>query len=145
MLTRQSTSAYHNATAGGATYSSLLQLVYSNLAQDLMRAAHAVRGKNIEARCAASTHALALLGHLESWLQDMDEHTLAESLQQFYNMLRVSILRLQAAPDAAMFETCAQLVLDTRAAWQAKEGSLLTSSAATAGLQSEPAAISFHA
>lgn len=133
MRTQQSTSAYQSASASGATQAGLLQLVYGSLAQDLLRAARAVRDGDIEARCAASNHALLLLGHLESWLDNLDEPHLAESLQAFYSMLRTAILHLQAVPDAALFESYAQAVLDTRAAWQVKESSYFAAST-TVGL-----------
>ena len=146
MLTRQTTSAYQNATASGATQAGLLQLVYSHLAQDLLRAAEAVGVNNIEARCASSNHALLLLGHLESWLDCLEEPTLAESLRGFYRMLSNSILQLQAAPDALLFEKAAQLVLDTRAVWQLKEQRLSSTYRDTAALPAIGAgSISFSA
>lgn len=146
MLYQQSRSAYQTAAASGATQAGLLQLVYTRLAQDLLQAADAIRKDDIEGRCAASKHALLLLGHLESWVSDVKDHALAESLRAFYAMLRTAVLAQQAALDHARLEQCAQLVLDTRAAWQAKEEDALSSSHGTIpGAYTEPERISFQA
>lgn len=129
MLTRQNWSAYQSAAASGATTQiGLLQLVYGRLAQDLLEAANATRQNSIAVRCAASNHALLLLGHLQSWLDADADPALAASLGAFYAMLRRSILQEQAAPRFAKFEELAQVVLDTQAAWRDKEERLLSSS-----------------
>lgn len=147
MQTRHSTSAYQDASASGATLAGLMQLVYSHLAQDLLRAADAVQNNNIATRCAASNHALLLLGHLESWVNELDEPPLAESLHSFYRMLVTSILQLQATPSESGFRQYAQLVLDTRAAWQKRAESLVDAVSQSAFAQSHPGAegFSFHA
>ena len=143
---QQSRSAYQTAAVNGATQAGLLQLVYTRLAQDFLRAAEAVRQNKIGERCTASNHALLLLGHLESWIPDLGDPKLAESLAAFYAMLRASVLQLQATLDAAKFEECAQLVLQMRAAWQAKEDNLLTAAGSVAAApRPAPGSLSFHA
>ncbi|MGI4830061.1 MAG: flagellar protein FliS [Janthinobacterium lividum] len=109
------------AAADGATHVGMLVLVYDAIARDLIKAGQAVRSPDIERRCAVSGHALLLLGHLESWVDFLDDPRLCTSLQSFYAMLRTRILQLQSAPNAAEFEKLAQLVCDTRAVWQARE------------------------
>jgi flagellin-specific chaperone FliS len=126
MLYQQSRSAYQNAAASGATQVALLQLVYTRLAQDFLQAAQAIHRADIDARCAASKHALLLLAHLESWLPSMGDPGLVQSLTAFYQMLRASVLREQANLSATQLEACAQLILETRAAWQSKEENLLS-------------------
>lgn len=121
MVHQQSRSAYQFAAASSASVATLHQLAYSQIAQDLLCAAAAVRQADISARCAASNHALLLLGHLDSWVDGMKEPALAQSLRAFYVFLRHAILNLQIAPDAAAFERTASLLLDTRTAWHQKE------------------------
>ena len=121
MLHRESTLAYQTAAASGAiTQADLLQLVYRHLAQDLLRAGNATRRNEVEARCNASKHALLLLGHLEGWINLIEEAEVEESLQAFYKMIRSSLLHLQSFPDVNGFEQLAQYVLDISAAWQTK-------------------------
>ncbi len=113
--------AYQMAAADGATHAGMVVLVYDGLARDLIQAAQAARQNNIERRCIASEHAMLLVGHLEQWVELVDDSRLAAGLRDFYAMLRTRILQVQASAKPADFEDLAQLVCDTRAAWQAKE------------------------
>ena len=113
--------AYQSAAADGATHIGLLVIVYNAIAGYLLRSAEAVRANDIELRCSSSGHVLLLLGHLESWLDCIDDAAIVASLRAFYAMLRARILQLQAAPQAHQFEELASLVSETRATWEAKE------------------------
>ena len=146
MSYEQSRSAYQTAAASGATHGVLVQLVYTHLAQDLLRAADAMRQRSVEGRCAASKHALLLLGHLESWVDELSEPDLAMSLRSFYGMLRTSVLAQQKQLDPSVLEQCANMVLETRAAWQQKEAQLAIAGVG-AGPMLPPSAgpFSFHA
>ncbi len=124
MLYQQSRSAYHFAAGAGATQAGLTQLVYTHLAQDLLHAAEAIRNGHIQVRCAASNHALMLLGHVESWSAELEDPGLAQSLRAFYTMLRICVLQSQTASDPLLLEESAQRVLEMRAVWQAKEESM---------------------
>ena len=115
--------AYQSAAAEGATHIGMLVLVYDALVKDFIKAAAAVRREDIEARCSASSHALLLLGHLDSWVELIDDPILASSLTDFYGILRGELLRLQAEPEAASFENLAQRISETKTSWQAKESS----------------------
>lgn len=158
-MNQRNTLAYQMAAADGATHAGMVVLVYDGIAKDLIHVARAIRENSIERRCAASEHALLLIGHLEPWIETMDDPRLAEALRGFYAMLRTRIVQMQAIAEAAGFEDLAQLVFDTRAAWQAKEQTSRTAERhkrAMAGSQPEggnsdsswtsmsPAAFSFH-
>lgn len=158
-MNQRNTLAYQMAAADGATHAGMVVLVYDGIAKDLIHAARAVRENSIERRCAASEHALLLIGHLEQWIEAMDDPHLAEALRGFYAMVRTRIVQMQAIAEAAGFEDLAQLVFDTRAAWQAKEQTSRTPDQhknVTPGSYSEggnsdsswasisPAAFSFH-
>lgn len=125
MLNRTSSAAYQAAAMSGATQMQLLQLVYGRVAQDLLQAAEAVRCGKIAERCQASEHALLLLGHVESWVDQMDDPSLAEGLRQFYRMLRARVLQLQASPSPEAFVELSHYVLDALGAWRTKENELL--------------------
>ena len=125
MATNQSATAYRMAAASGATHLGLLVLVYDALAADLQRAAAAIQRGSISERCGASNHALALLGHLESWTRLMDSPGLSESLDHFYAYLRAQILSLQRGSTAEDFFILSELVSTMRSTWQQKEAMLL--------------------
>ena len=112
---------YRQMAGDGATYIGLLLVVYDTLAEDFRRAGDAVERGDIPARCAATNHALLLLGHLESWTGSLDDAVLAASLLQFYGYLRAQALRLQVAKAPAEFFELARLVGETRACWQKRE------------------------
>ena len=143
MLYQQSRSAYHFAAGAGATQAGLTQLVYTHLAQDLLHAADAIRNGHIEARCAASKHALMLLGHLESWSAELEDPGLAQSLRAFYAMLRTCVLQSQAASDSLLLEESAQRVLEMCTVWQTKEANMRSALCSTVAVPLlEPGTIS---
>lgn len=113
--------AYQGAAAEGATHIGLLVLVYNSIVGDLLRAADAVRNSDIGVRCSSSAHALTLLGHVESWLDVLDDADLVVSLRVFYSTVRARIMQLQAAPDASQLENLANLISETGVAWKIKE------------------------
>lgn len=113
--------AYQMAAADGATHVGLMVLVYDAIAADLVKASKAVRDRDVELRCSRSNHALLLLGHLDSWIDLIDEPILATSMRQFYAMVRARIMQLQAAADADEFDQLADLISQTRACWQQKD------------------------
>lgn len=123
-MRQQSQIGYRMAAADGATQIGLIMVVYDAIAADLHKAGHAAQAGDIAGRCAASSHALLLVGHLESWLDSLDDSRLRASLVDFYGMLRQTIVVLQREARASGFEALAQLVCDTRAVWQSKEQTL---------------------
>jgi flagellin-specific chaperone FliS len=116
----RSSRLYRTLAAEGSTHVDLLIGVYDALAEELRRAAAAVAGRDIAGRCKASERALLLVGHLESWIEFLQEKSLQETLTQFYAHLRSEILRLQTATSSQPFNDLALQVSETRAAWQKK-------------------------
>ena len=135
MITSSET-LYRHAATEGATYIGLLIVVYDSLAEDLRRAALAVTRNDIAGRCAASNHALLLLGHLESWTNSVEDLTLKTSLSEFYAYVRSQTVAIQAQPEPERFHELARLISETRAAWQQKEA--LHHQAAPVSLPSAP-------
>lgn len=116
-----SESYYRRASAEGATYVGLLVVVYDTLAGDFRNAGAAAARGDIAGRCEATNHALLLLGHLESWVDSLDDAALQDSLRQFYSHLRSQAIALQVTTGSEGFEELARLVAETRATWQQKE------------------------
>ena len=114
--------AYRTASADSTTQLGLLIEVYDAIASDLRDAGSASLQNDIAARCEHCNHAFTLLGHVESWVDLLDEPTLATSLKSFYGMLRTRILQLQQQRSNEQgFEELAGLVTETRAVWQRKQ------------------------
>ncbi len=113
--------AYRNSATEGASHIDILLACYDALAEDIRLAGEfAVKG-DVVSRCRHSEHALLLIGHLESWVSLLDDPELAESLTNFYQYLRVEILRLQVNCELEKFTTLALIVCETRAVWQSKQ------------------------
>ena len=117
--------AYRQAAASGATQVGLLIVVYDAFTEDLRRVGDCVRIQDVAGRCRFSTHALLLLGHLESWIDNVGDARLASALSQFYGFLRARIAELQRKAEGQEVDALADIVLGTRAAWQHKEQMLL--------------------
>ena len=120
MKLHQSGSAYRDASLDGATHIDSLTKVYEALAADLFQAGQALQERKIQQRCAASNHALFLLGHLDTWAEALDDSTLAQGLGQFYAYLRWKIVGLQTKGTRSDFEKLSSLVLEVRSTWQEK-------------------------
>lgn len=121
MATSYSQVAYRTASASGATHIGILLLVYDALAGDLRKASEAVARGDISERCTHSNHALLLLGHVQEWCASLDDEALERSLTAFYEHLRVSLFQYQRDGTPQGFAGLANLVAETRAAWQKKE------------------------
>ncbi len=128
-MNENSSSAYRSAAADGATYTDMLLLVYDAITKDLLQAGQAAERMQVEARCRHSNHALLLVGHVESWVDLLDDPKLVSSLVLFYGMLRTRILQLQQSNSSAEFQDLANFVCEARAAWQRKQQNALNSSA----------------
>ena len=116
----QSGSAYREASLEGATHIEALTLVYEAIAADLLKAGHALQGGRIQERCDASNHALFLLGHLETWTEDLHDAALSESLRAFYGFLRGRIVGLQSKGSRADFEKLSGVVMEVKSTWEKK-------------------------
>ena len=126
-MTPSTTSLYRQVAAEGATYIGLLTVVLDSLAEDVRLAGIAATRGDIPGRCSASNHAFLLLGHLESWADEMDEPALKTSLLSFYCYVRNALIALQAETNEQRFRDLAIHVTQLRAAWQAKEVEVLQS------------------
>lgn len=109
---------YRSVALESSTHLDLVIGVYDAIAADLHQCAIAVSACDISARCQASDRAMLLVGHLENWLEFLNEKPLQDSLGQFYGYLRAEILRLQTTTQPQGFLDLALRVSETRAAWQ---------------------------
>ncbi len=120
-MTMESLRAYRDSATGCGTHIDVLLVCYDALAADLRSAETAAVGQDILGRCRHSNHALLLLGHLEGWLSLLDDETLQQTLERFYQYLRTELLRLQVAAEPSSYTMLAMRVCEARAAWQRKQ------------------------
>jgi flagellar protein FliS len=96
----------------------LLIALFDTLAGDLRRAAEAQRENDIERRCREVRHALLVVGHLESWVNQGTGGVLAQELAAFYAALRCKLIEAEASRSAETLEQQMFRVLDLREHWQ---------------------------
>jgi flagellar protein FliS len=109
--------AYRMASAEGASGLGLLVALCDTLAGDLRRAAEAQRNQNLEQRSRELTHALAVMGILENWI-DPQSGELAQKLMSLYGAMRRNIMQAQALQSAEMLEEQMKTALSMREVWQ---------------------------
>ena len=105
----------------GASHIDVLLACYDALSENLRSAGQAAETGEIEARCSYSQRALLLVGHLQSWVDVLEEEALKDSLLSFYAYLRAEVLRLQLESKAEPYRTLALRICETRAAWQERK------------------------
>jgi Flagellin-specific chaperone FliS len=113
--------AYRQAAVVGANGLGLLIALFDTMAGNLRRAAAAQREDNIEGRCREVTHALMVIGQLESALNLGSGGELADKLALFYSTARNRLIEAQAKQSVAMLEQEMVTMLALRASWQQVE------------------------
>ena len=109
--------AYRENDVRGATSVRLVVLLYDQLIQDLIRAAHAIEQDDVELRTKMLNHAILVLAHLQSPLDFAKGGKVAKDLDNFYNLLRHNLVQVQFHP--SKLAICQQItdVQALRAAW----------------------------
>jgi len=121
--------AYREADVRGATAVRLVVLLYEQIVRDLTQAAQAVEQNDIELRTRCINHAILVVGYLQSPLDFGKGGKVAKDLDQFYNVLRQSLMQVQFFPSKIGMS---QLITDTlavREAWtevERAEAALIT-------------------
>ena len=90
--------AYRENDVRGATSVRLVVLLYDQLIQDLIRAAHAIEQNDVELRTKMLNHAILVLAHLQSPLDFAKGGKVAKDLDNFYNLLRHNLVKVQFYP-----------------------------------------------
>ncbi len=80
--------AYRENDVGGATSVRLVVLLYDQLIQDLIRAAHAIEQNDIELRTKMLNHAILVIAHLQSPLDFAKGGKVAQDLNYFVQSLQ---------------------------------------------------------
>ena len=109
--------AYRENDVRGATSIRLVVLLYDQLIQDLIRAAHAIEDDDVELRTKMLNHAILVLAHLQSPLDFAKGGKVAKDLDNFYNLLRHNLVQVQFHPSKQAITQQITDVQALRAAW----------------------------
>jgi len=109
--------AYRENDVRGATSVRLVVLLYDQLIQDLIRAAHAIEDDDVELRTKMLNHAILVLAHLQSPLDFAKGGKVAKDLDNFYNLLRHNLVQVQFHPSKLAISQQITDVQALRAAW----------------------------
>jgi len=108
---------YRQGTARGATSVSLVGLLYEQMVNDLRGAMQAIEEGNVELRTRQINHAILVLGHLQTVLNECANRAVADHLDAFYNQIRFSLMRAQATVSKDLLSRQITDLLCVRGAW----------------------------
>jgi flagellar protein FliS len=108
---------YRKAAVRSASAVSLVVMLYDTLLGDMRRAVTALQESNVEKRTLELKHALLVVQQLEGSLNMSEGGMLAQSLSQYYGVLRDAIIRTQASASPELLNKHMSLLLDLRQAW----------------------------
>jgi flagellar protein FliS len=107
---------YRENDVRGSSPVRLVVLLYDQIIQDLTKAAQAIEQDQIELRTKYINHAILVIGHLQSPLDFDRVGKVARNLDNFYNVLRQSLVQVQFFPSKA--DVC-QRITDLQAVREA--------------------------
>jgi len=109
--------SYRENDVRGASAVQLVVLLYEQLVQDLRQALLAVEHGDIELRTKRINHAILVIGHLQSPLDFEKGGKVAKDLENFYNVLRQSLVQVQFQPSKSGLCQLITDLLAIREAW----------------------------
>jgi flagellar protein FliS len=121
MLHRNAIRAYQQAEqdffVDGADSHGLVEILYSELATTLERAATAIEAKDYAGRAQEATRALTIIYVLGSSLDFAKGGDVATSLAQFYEWARLNVIEAGRVSSAERLATVRKSVLEIAEAW----------------------------
>jgi flagellar secretion chaperone FliS len=108
---------YRENDVRGSSPVRLVVLLYDQIIQDLNNAAQAIEQNQIELRTKYINHAILVIGHLQSPLDFDRGGKVATNLDNFYNVLRQSLVQVQFFPSKAEILQRIAEVQSLREAW----------------------------
>jgi flagellar secretion chaperone FliS len=124
MTMRDPARMYRESAVRGASPIGLIVILYDEIVRSLRKAVRAFDTGDIEARCKQLTHAVEVIGYLQSILDFERGGDIARNLSNFYNLMRRQFLEIQIKPTHSGLELLADQFAKLAAAWQQAERSL---------------------
>jgi len=125
---------YRESAVRGASPVGLIVILYEETIRSLRKAQTALKQKNIEQRTLELTHAIKVIGHLQSVLDFDRGGAVARNLWNFYNAARTAILNANRESGNEILESLAADFSNVAQAWQQVDREITTSSAGEASL-----------
>lgn len=112
---------YRESAVRGASPVGLIVILYDEIVRSIRKAQRAFERGDIEARANALTHAVEVIGYLQSILDFEKGGEIARNLANFYNLMRAKLLDIHIAPTHDGLEMLAREFAKVAAAWQQAE------------------------
>lgn len=115
---------YRESAVRGASPLGLIVILYEEIVRSIRKALRAFEGGDIEGRGRELTHAVEVIGYLQSILDFEKGGDVARNLSSFYNLMRCKLLEIHISPTREGLEMLAREIAKVGAAWQQAERAL---------------------
>jgi flagellar secretion chaperone FliS len=119
--------SYRESAVRGASPLGLIVILYEEIVRSIRKALRAFETGDIEARGKELTHAVEVIGYLQSILDFEKGGEVARNLSNFYNLMRGKLLETHIQPSAEGLDMLATEFAKLASAWQQAERSLAES------------------
>jgi flagellar protein FliS len=130
---------YRESAVRGASPLGLIVILYEEIVRSIRKALRAFESGDIEGRGKALTHAVEVIGYLQSILDFEKGGQVARDLSHFYNLMRVKLLEIHIRPTPDGLELLAREFAKVGAAWQQAERMI-----AQPGTNHNPSTVEVH-
>jgi flagellar protein FliS len=117
MKLSQTQKSYRMSAIQGASSIGLIIVLFDTLADDLRRAAAAIRKNDIEERCKQLNHGSLVLGQLENWIDPLKGGESSLALTTFYAYVRAQMMQASVTSSAQILEATIDTISSVRTAW----------------------------
>ena len=124
MTMRDPARMYRESAVRGASPIGLIVILYEEIVRSIRKAVRAFDAGDIESRGRALTHAIEVIGYLQSVLDFEKGGDVARNLSDFYNFMRGKLFEAHIQPTHNSLEMMATEFAKLAAAWQQAERSL---------------------
>ena len=123
-MMRDPVRSYRESAVRGASPLGLIVILYDEIVRSVRKALQAFERGDVETRGKQLTHAVEVIGYLQSILDFEKGGQVARNLSDFYNFMRGKLLQIHITPSREGFEELAREFAKVGAAWQQAERSL---------------------
>ncbi len=113
--------SYRESAVRGASPLGLIVILYDEIVRSVRKALQAFERGEIETRGRELTHAVEVIGYLQSILDFEKGGQVARNLSDFYNFMRGKLLQIHITPSREGLEELAREFAKVGAAWQQAE------------------------
>jgi flagellar protein FliS len=121
MVMKDAARAYREETVRGASPVGLVVILYQEILRSLLKAQQALERGQIEQRTLELSHAVEVIGHLQSTLDFQKAGDVARKLSRFYDVARAKILEANILASKEILEWLSREFSGHIEAWQVVE------------------------